>query len=61
VKHITDAVWSQPVSGVSAVNLLVAFYDIHGKKGETPLLFSFVPISKGDNLLRLLKNEGLIP
>jgi hypothetical protein len=24
----------QSISGVSAVNLLVAFYDIHGRKGE---------------------------
>jgi hypothetical protein len=28
------AVWSQSISGVSASNSLVAFYDIHGRKGE---------------------------
>jgi hypothetical protein len=26
------AVWSQPISGVNAINPLVAFYDIHRKK-----------------------------
>jgi hypothetical protein len=31
-KHI--AVWSQYISSLSAVNLLVAFYDIYGGKGE---------------------------
>jgi hypothetical protein len=34
------AVWS--ISGVSAVNTLVAFYDIHGKKVVVPF-FYFVP------------------
>jgi hypothetical protein len=28
------AVWSQSISGVNAVNPLVAFYDIHGRKRE---------------------------
>jgi hypothetical protein len=28
------AVWSQSITGVSAINPLVAFYDIHGRKGE---------------------------
>jgi hypothetical protein len=36
------AVWSQSTSGVSAINPLVAFYDIHGGKGEV-LFFYFVP------------------
>jgi hypothetical protein len=35
------AVWLQSISGVNAVNLLVAFYDIHGKKREV-LFFYFV-------------------
>jgi hypothetical protein len=26
-----NAVWSQSISGVIAINPLVAFYDIHGK------------------------------
>jgi hypothetical protein len=26
------AVWSQSISGVSKINPLVAFYDIHGRK-----------------------------
>jgi hypothetical protein len=36
------AVLLQSISGVSAVNSLVAFYDIHGGKREV-LLFYFVP------------------
>jgi hypothetical protein len=32
------AVWSQSISGVRAINPLVAFYDIHGRKREV-LLF----------------------
>jgi hypothetical protein len=36
------AVRSQSISGVSAINLLVAFYDIHGRKREV-LLFYSVP------------------
>jgi fermentation-respiration switch protein FrsA (DUF1100 family) len=35
------AVWSLSMSGVSAFNLLVAFYDIHGRKREV-LFFYFV-------------------
>jgi hypothetical protein len=33
------AVLLQPISGVSAINPLVAFYDIHGGKRENILLF----------------------
>jgi hypothetical protein len=36
------AVLLQPISGVSAINPLVAFYDIHGGKREV-LFFYFVP------------------
>jgi hypothetical protein len=36
------AVWSQSISGVSAINPLVAFYDIHERKREM-LFFYFVP------------------
>jgi hypothetical protein len=35
-KRIT--IWSQSISSVSAVNPLVAFYDIDGRKGEVLLL-----------------------
>jgi hypothetical protein len=35
------AVWSQSISSVSAINPLVAFYDIHGRKTEV-LFFYFV-------------------
>jgi hypothetical protein len=34
------SVWSQSISGVSAINFLVAFYDIHGRKRGAVLLFS---------------------
>jgi hypothetical protein len=39
----------QSISGVSAINPLVAFYDIHGRKGEV-LLFYFVPDTTRDEL-----------
>jgi hypothetical protein len=48
------AVWSQTISGVSAVNPLVAFYDIHGRKREI-LFFYFVPDTTGDNTVELYK------
>jgi hypothetical protein len=36
------AVWSQSISGVSAINPLVAFYDFYGRKREV-LFFYSVP------------------
>jgi hypothetical protein len=33
------AIWLQSISGVSAINLLVAFYDIHGEKREVYYFF----------------------
>jgi hypothetical protein len=41
------AVWSQTISGVSAINPLVAFYDIHWRKREL-LLFYFDPDTTRD-------------
>jgi hypothetical protein len=41
------AVLLQSISGVSAINPLVAFYDIHGRKGEV-LFFYFVPDTTRD-------------
>jgi hypothetical protein len=41
------AVLSQSVSGVNAINPLVAFYDIHGRKREV-LFFYFVPDTTRD-------------
>jgi hypothetical protein len=35
---------SQSISGVSAINPSMAFYDIHGRKGEV-LFFYFVPVT----------------
>jgi hypothetical protein len=39
------AFWSQCISDVSAINPLVAFYDIHGRKREV-LFFYFVKDTK---------------
>jgi hypothetical protein len=44
------AVLLQSISGVSAVNPLVAFYDIHGGKREL-LFFYFVPDTTRDILI----------
>jgi hypothetical protein len=38
----------QPISGVSAINPLVTFYDIHGGKREV-LFFYFVPDTTRDS------------
>jgi hypothetical protein len=43
------AVFLQSISGVSAVNPLVAFYDIPGEKGEV-LFFYFVPDTTRDHI-----------
>jgi hypothetical protein len=39
----TIAVRSQSISGVTAVNPLIAFYGIHGRKREVQIFFDFVP------------------
>jgi hypothetical protein len=41
------AVWLQSISGVNAINPLVAFYNIHGRKREM-LFFYFVPDTTRD-------------
>jgi hypothetical protein len=41
------AVGSQSISGVNAINPLVAFYDIYGRKREG-LIFYFVPDTTRD-------------
>jgi hypothetical protein len=45
------AVWSQSISAVNAINSLVAFYDIHGRKWEMPF---FYPASDNYNLLLII-------
>jgi hypothetical protein len=40
----------QPISGVSAINPLVAFYDIHGGKRKVPFLYN-VPDTTQDGTL----------
>jgi hypothetical protein len=54
MKNTADVTGSKPIavllqstSGVSAINPLVAFYDIHGKKGEVPF-FYFAPDTTRD-------------
>jgi hypothetical protein len=42
------AVLLQSISGVSTINLLVAFYDIHGGKREV-LFFYFAPDTTRDD------------
>jgi hypothetical protein len=49
------AVLLQSISGVSAINPLVAFYDIHGGKREA-LFFYFVPDTTRDLLQPLSQN-----
>jgi hypothetical protein len=44
------AVFLPSISGVSAINPLVAFYDIHGGKREL-LFFYFVPDTTRDFIL----------
>jgi hypothetical protein len=53
------AVLLQSISGVSAINPLVAFYDIHGGKREV-LFFYFAPDTTREILLylqRLMSNK----
>jgi hypothetical protein len=50
------AVLLQSISGVSAINPLVAFYDIHGGKGEV-LFFYFVPDTTRDIFDGLILDE----
>jgi hypothetical protein len=49
------AVLLQSISGVSAINPLFAFYDIHGGKREV-LFFYFVPDTTRDNIIMTNKN-----
>jgi hypothetical protein len=42
----------QSISGVSAINPLVAFYDIHGGKREV-LFFYFVPDTTRDFIIKI--------
>jgi hypothetical protein len=52
------AVLLQSISGVSAINPLVAFYDIHGGKREA-LFFYFVPDTTRDLYHTMMKNGSL--
>jgi hypothetical protein len=52
IADVTDgkpiAVLMQSISGVSAINPLVAFYDIHGEMREV-IFFYYVPDTTRDN------------
>jgi hypothetical protein len=57
------AILLQSISGVSAINPLVAFYDIHGGKREA-LFFYFVPDTTRDikrGCLRGISEISLLP
>jgi hypothetical protein len=53
------AVFLQSISGVSAINPLVAFYDIHGGKREV-LFFYFVPDTTRDIMMIFIKSLLLL-
>jgi hypothetical protein len=54
------AVLLQSISGVSTINPLVDFYDIHGGKREV-LFFYFVPDTTRDTIpIRILFNIPLV-
>jgi hypothetical protein len=53
------AAWLQSISGGSAVNLLVTFYDVHGKKGEV-LFFCSVPETTRERYLESTKNFKIL-
>jgi hypothetical protein len=63
VKNIADVTGGKPIavllqciSGVSAINPLVAFYDIHGGKREV-LFFCFVPDTTRDYNYQQFRNK----
>jgi hypothetical protein len=45
------AVWSQSISGVNAINLLVVFYDIQGRKRE--VLFFILSWTPHDTIISI--------
>jgi hypothetical protein len=55
------AVLLQYIRGVSAINPLVAFYEIYGRKGEV-LFFYFVPETTrhGPSLVCIMTTQGRI-
>jgi hypothetical protein len=59
MKNTADVAGGKPIavllsiSGVSAINTLVAFYDIHGGKREV-LFFYFVPDTTPDSIFFLI-------
>jgi hypothetical protein len=54
------AVLLQTISGVMAINPLIAFYDIHGGKREV-LLFYFVPDTTRDESTNLTTPTHVSP
>jgi hypothetical protein len=53
------AVLLQSISGVSDINPLVAFYDIHGGKREV-LFFYFVPDTTRDKIFLYITNKIIL-
>jgi hypothetical protein len=52
------AVLLQSISGVSAINPLDAFYDIHGRKREVPF-FYFVPDNTRDGVIIVILSKDI--
>jgi hypothetical protein len=50
------AIWAQSISGVSAINPLASFYDIHGRQKEV-LFFYFVPDTTRDEKRNIQKTK----
>jgi hypothetical protein len=53
------AVLLQSISGANAINLIVAYYDIHGRKREV-LFFYFVPDTTRDNKSGVIQNKKIV-
>jgi hypothetical protein len=69
MRNTADVIGGKPIAGllqsisdISAINSLIAFYDIHGGKSEV-LFFYFVPDTTRDEILKLYINTttGTIP
>jgi hypothetical protein len=54
------AIWSQSISGVSAIDPLVTFYNIHGRKREVLFLYFVPDTGPGQTHTYFLVNENYI-
>jgi hypothetical protein len=56
----TIAVSAQSFSGLSVINPLVAFYDIHGRKREVQFFYSVADTARAARLLNSIVEKQLI-